>query len=205
MKRLTSLFALTLALLVFTACKNQGAEPSQMYIEKAQLSDKESKLVTLLNIDRTNNIYDFVVDDTVKSLEITVYRLADGKWNVHSQDRYAVSEPKGRIGFFYNKLYGETRISLQNLQGTTSSATRSLENFEGIDPLGYAGTTLSNRHSIALQEEIPIAVQIFSSSDTISCILPDSIKELMDYYINTDEGHEAVFAATIKFSTEPLS
>ncbi len=205
MKRITSLFALTLTLLMFAACKNQNTDSPQMYIEKAALSEQESNIASLFNIDDTNKIYDFVVDDTIKSLEITGYKLTDGKWDVYFKDKLALSEPKGRIGFFYDKLYKETRISFQNSQGTSSSSRKSSENFEDLESLGYSGMTLSDRHSIVCQEEIPVALQIFSSKNSISCILRSSIEELMDYYENTEPDHEAVFAVTVKFSSEKLS
>lgn len=52
----------------------------QMYIQKAWLSEEEKGIARLLDADEDAYLLDFVVDDTVRTLEINTCGLVDGAW-----------------------------------------------------------------------------------------------------------------------------
>ena len=201
MKRLAFLLISIIMILSFASCKNEKIlKGPGKYIEKAQLSEEENQLALLFDSKNINNIFDFAVDDTAKSMEIKIHCYKDGKWEDFSTSRFPIDEEKGRIGIFYNKLYDVHKISFQTSKGTNAVGFSSDDKFENLEGLGFGSTILSNKKSITYEEEIPVALQIFSSKDTVGIVLNDSMEELKDYCQNTEVDHEAIFAVTVKFS-----
>lgn len=57
--------------LFFSRCaKNMEKE---MYIEVAQLTEKEQKMASLLGVGRDHVLFDFKIDDHVQSMSINTY------------------------------------------------------------------------------------------------------------------------------------
>ena len=80
MKKLIVLVLAIVGLLSMVGCSDLEKTVGKMYIEPAQLTEEEEKIAVLLGLDTQQKIYDFVLDETVQSIQVNTYRLIDGEW-----------------------------------------------------------------------------------------------------------------------------
>lgn len=82
MKRAWAMLLSVLLIFTLSACTQSNTH--QMYIEEAQLTEEEQNIANLLGVNQDYRLYDFKLDDTVKSIQINTYELTDGKWHLVS-------------------------------------------------------------------------------------------------------------------------
>ncbi len=195
MKKISiGIVAVVMAILL-AAC---GATPKKpdMYIEKARLTEQESKIAELLGAKDGQLIYDFVLDSSVKNFRIGIYKLVDGAWLENSGGSQPLTDKKGRLSLGFENLADGMRVALQceRNSGSYSFKHEKREDFTGMS---RATSTLQDLTEIAYEQEIPLAIQISTAKETVSSY---NVK----YYFTPDEytklGYEHVYAITIKFS-----
>lgn len=184
------------------SCSNTPQASPSMYIEPAQLSEEENQIAELLGADKSQRIFDFVVDDTVQSYQVNTYQLIDGRWELQNGGGgSAFTDTSGRIALGFDKLAEGIRVAAQSEHsGGSTIYKRELEP-ELID-MGYATAYLSNKTEIIYEEEIPLVIQVMTSKGQI-------ISYDVEYFKNPEEyeklDYEGVFAVTVRFSQNPVS
>ena len=198
MKRLIALFAL-LALLA--GCSAEAAPA--MYIEPAQLDEKEEAVAKLLGADTDQYLFDVVLDGTAKKVSVCTYELVDGEWEmVTGGGGMTLKEgvKNGRMAFGFEDLRGECREAVQFGKDFTAVKYGPSEEYD--DSLGRGIAFLSDRTEIVYGQEIPLAIQINTGLNKI-------VSYDVEYFFQPEEyekfGYEHVYALTVTFSQEPLS
>lgn len=200
MKKILALFALLA--LALTACGALAAPA--MYIQPAQLTEKEKAVAKLLGADTDQFLLDVVLDNTVRSVRFCYYELTDdGEWHTFSGGRMALdgSETRGRMAFTYGDLSKGTRAAVQFGDNFSASSRTPPPEEEPEERMGGGSIRLSEREKIVYDQEIPLVVQVVTSKNETS--LYD-----LDYFfqpeVYVDLGYEHVYALTVTFSQDSL-
>lgn len=205
MKKILALIAL-LALLA--GCSAEAAPA--MYIQPAELDEKEEAVAKLLGADTDQHLFDVVLDGTAKKVSVCIYELVDGKWALRSGGGgLAINDIEEddttlRMAFGFDDLRGKFRQAIQFGSGDYSAVSHApAEEFEERNSaLGRTIAFLSNRTEIVYEQEIPLAIQINTTKNEVRSYDPE-------YFFQPEEyekfGYEHVYALTVTFSQEPLS
>lgn len=183
-----------------SACKG---DDEMMYIEPAQLSTEEENLGKLLGLDSDHVIYDFVLEDGVQTMEVNTYVLNDGKWDMISGGGQKFEDTTGRLALGYDKIAEGVRIAVQsdNESGATSYAPTPTTNVD-YSQLAIATAKLDKRTEMVFDEEIPLVVQIMTSKNEIRTF---STEQFFEPNSLEEQGHEYVYAITVRFSQKTVS
>lgn len=141
--------------------------------------------------------YDFKLDD-MKSIEISTYGLINGKWKpVFSKNsKVNFTDNKGRLTLDFKNLGEGLKLALQseNHDSSTQYSTEITESFEGM---GSATSVLNKTAKITYEEEIPLAIQILTTQNSLMAYDVQYFFTPEEYEIH---NYEHVYAITIKFS-----
>ncbi len=197
MRRLITGMTLLACGILFTAC-GRAPQKEGMYLKRAELTQEEENIAKLLGGQQ--DIYDFKVDDTVRALEINIYRLSDGEWRLFSGGRQQMEDEEGRIALAFDDLAEGLRVSVQS-EGVSGSSSYTTEPEEKEEGCCCTTARLEELSAVTYEEEIPLLVQIFTQKDTV-------YSYQVDYFFKPEEyekhGYETVYAVTVKFSQNPL-
>ena len=202
MKKLIVLVLAMVGLLSMVGCSDIKKNAEKMYIEPAQLTEEEEKIAALLGLDTQQKIYDFVLDETVQSIQVNTYRLMDGEWKLETGGGgQAFSDVTGRIALSFERLDEGLRIAIQS-EHIGGSTKYDSERNDDLNEIGnYTTSILSEKTEFAYEEEIPLAVQIITSKNEV-------VSYQVDYFNSPEEyekfGYEGVFAITVRFSQKTV-
>ena len=202
MKKLIVLMLAMVGLLSMVGCSDIKKNAEKMYIEPAQLTEEEEKIAALLGLDTQQKIYDFVLDETVQSIQVNTYRLMDGEWKLETGGGgQAFSDVTGRIALSFERLDEGLRIAIQS-EHIGGSTKYDSERNDDLNEIGnYTTSILSEKTEFAYEEEIPLAVQIITSKNEV-------VSYQVDYFNSPEEyekfGYEGVFAITVRFSQKTV-
>lgn len=196
MKRLL-LTALS-CLLMFTML-GCTAKKSSMYIEPAQLSKEEQAIVSLLDASRAR-IFDFKLDDKLKSAHIKVYRLEDGVWVPASGGgSMRIEEKKSRLALDFDVLADDLYVAVQ---GKGSSAVkRTVPEKMDRGKMSVTTSALANRTEVQYEQEIPLIMQVLTTKTEVTGCDPASFSDPARLH---QYGYEHVYAVTVTFSKNSL-
>ena len=203
MKKLIVALLVMIGIISMIGCSATPKTADKMYIEPAQLTEEEEKISALLGLNTQQKIYDFEIDDTVQSIQVNTYRLADGEWKLEAGGGgQAFSDVEGRVALSFERLDEGLRIAVQS-EHTGGSTEYKSEHNEDLDKLcSYATSVLSEKTEFVYEEEIPLAVQIITSKNEV-------VSYQVDYFNSPEEyekfGYEGVFAITIRFSQKTVA
>ena len=203
MKKLTVMVMAIVGMLSMVGCSDTEKTAEKMYIEPAQLTEEEEKIAALLGLNTQQPIYDFVLDETVQSIQVNTYRLIDGEWKLETGGGgQAFSDVTGRIALSFERLDEGIRIAIQSEHSGGSTEYNSERNEDLNEIGGYATSILSEKTEFAYEEEIPLVVQIITSKNEV-------VSYQVDYFNSPEEyekfGYEGVFAITIRFSQKTVA
>lgn len=186
---------------IFGGCSN-NAEDSAMYINVAQLNDDEQNIASLLGAGNDHLIFDFSVDETIKSVQINTYRLINGKWELESGGGGRTFEDKhGRLALGFDKIPEGLRIAFQS--ENHGGADKFEADLQGIElPTGCATTSLQSETLIEYEKEIPLVIQVLTSQNAIKSYSVDCFETPEKY---ETENYEYVYAITIRFSQKTVN
>ena len=186
-----------------------------MYIEPAQLNEDEGNILDLIGIDNDGLICDFAVDENVESVYITVYKYKDGTWKEYTRDSRLFGDEEGRIALVYEDMGNGMRVSFQseNDRGNTEF----YPDTEDIYDAGRMQSKLNVRKTVEYNEEIPVAIQVYTGDEGPSSVglesffEPESLKGCEDAYVitlefsdlNLDE-HRKMKESEEKMKEEPV-
>jgi len=202
MKKLMVAVLVTIGMISMVGCSDTPKNAEKMYIEPAQLTEEEEKIATLLGLNTQQKIYDFVLDETVQSIQVNTYRLMDGEWKLEAGGGgQAFSDVEGRIALSFERLDKGLRTAIQS-EHTDGSTEFKNENNGDLNEIGsFATSVLSEKTEFAYEEEIPLAVQIITSKNEV-------VSYQVDYFNSPEEyeklGYEGVFAITIRFNQKTV-
>ena len=178
-------------------------KPASMNIQPTRLTQEEKQIVELVDGSSNCHIFDFQADKSLQSIRINTYQLEDGQWQPFSGGgSYAFEEKGGRLSLTTEKIPLGMRCALQGSSGFSSSKYASDLSEEAFEEMGIAIAYLSNPAEIRYEEEIPLAVQIFTTQDTIHSYDVSFFHTPEEY---AKYGYEYVYAVTVLFSQKPLS
>lgn len=166
---------------------------SEMYIEQAQLNDDEKNILSLMDVKNNGVICDFVVDENVESVYITVYKYKDGAWKEYTRDSRLFADTEGRIGLAYEDMGNGMKTSFQGEHDNGS--TEFYPDTEDIYNTGRMQSTLNTRETVEYNKEIPVAIQVYTGDNGPSSVGLESFFEP-----DTLSGCADAYAVTIEFS-----
>ncbi len=168
----------------------------------ASLSESERRLGWLLGLDDGQWLFDFSTGDEIQSMRIAVYRLADGQWESALSGRgYACTAGKGRMVVGFDDLAEGVRFAVQGSDMNVRSGGTQITGSPIDNSLGRLIVCLDHAVAIVPDQEIPVALQVLSSQME----MPNySLDVFHTPEVIADDGHEAVYAVTVTFSSEPL-
>ncbi len=199
MKRILSLLLCVVLIFSLSACAEDNSK--QMYIEAAQLTEEEQNIAELLGLNQEHLIYDFSLDDTVKSMRINTYELIDGEWNIISGGGgEAFEELDGRLALEFENIGDGLRVAVQSEHnGGSTSYFNEIKN--DITGMGLTTSVLTSQKEITYEEEIPLAIQIITSKNEVHSYV-------VDYFFQPEEyekyDYEYVYAITVLFSQKTV-
>ena len=184
-------------------CSDTPETVNKMYIEPAQLTEEEENIAGLLGLNTKHRIYDFVLDDTVQTIQVNTYRLVDGEWKLETGGGgQAFSDITGRIALGFERIDEGIRIAIQSEHTGGSTEYESERNEELSEIGGFATSILSDKTEIVYEEEIPLVIQVITSKNEV-------VSYQVDYFNTPEEyeklGYEGVFAVTIRFSQKTVA
>lgn len=196
MKRLLAFAVAVLLTFSFSAC---AVKESEMYIEKAILSEEEKEINELY--DEKQYIYDFAVDDSIKSVQINTYELDGAQWKlIAGGGGCAFDETEGRLALDFEKIPEGMKTVLQSEKSKFSDSYGN-KGIEEIENMGCATSFLNERTDIEYEKEIPLAVQIITDKNEIHSYE-------VEYFNNPEEyekhNYEYVYAVTVRFSQKTV-
>lgn len=195
MNKFISILMILVVSISLSTCANKetNVNVNSPKIELASLTKEESNILQLFGVDTTSKIFDYVVDGEAKSMEIKQYILDENlEWKEERNSSGNIEDLKGRMAISINNN-GSIRIALQDKSGVGSwiSDPESSENTPGH---GWA-TSWANNSNIVYNEEIPLAIQINTSSNEIASYGVESFFDTQRL-----KGHDRVIAITVTFS-----
>ena len=198
MKKLLSVM---LIMGVFTALTLDKRE-AKMNIDKAELIDKERKIVDLIDEDLSNTIFDFNVDQTIESIQFNTYKLNDDKWNkISGSGGYAFREDNGRIALNVEELTDEMNIALQS-EHTNVSVNHTILLTDKLNNMNKVTAYLNHDMEIEYDKEIPLIILAFTIKNEISSY---NIKHFNSPKEYKRLGYDYAYAVTVTFSQKTLS
>lgn len=201
MKKILSI-ALTFSfMLLMSACSSNTMENAKMTINRAELTEEEQNILDLVNSDKKPYLWDFTIDDTVKSMTMITYELVDGNWKEVAYSGEQFEDLEGRIALVFDNIADgvTTGVESESKSGSQSYAPDHDINFEGM---ASTTSTLSNPYDIVYEEEVPLVIQIHTTSDEIRSANPEyGFFEDLDNYKN----YEKVYAITVTFSQKTVA
>ena len=142
MKKLIVIVLAIVGMLSMVGCSNIEKTVEKMYIEPAQLTEEEEKIAALLGLNTQQQIYDFVLDETVQSIQVNTYRLIDGEWKLETGGGgQAFSDATGRIALSFERLDEGIRIAIQSEHSGGSTEYDSERN-EDLNEIGSYATSI---------------------------------------------------------------
>lgn len=195
MKKIASILMILVATISLSTCANKESNENVNIpkIELASLTEEESKLLQLFGVDTTSKVFDYVVDGEAKSMEIKQYILDENlEWKEQGGSSGSIENLKGRISISINDN-GTLRIALQDKDGVGAWSSDP-EPSEDMQSHAKA-TSWANSSNIVYNEEIPLAIQINTSSNEIASYGVESFFDTQRL-----KGHDKVIAVTVTFS-----
>ena len=174
-----------------------------MTISQAQLTNQESQIVSLVDVE--SMIFDFTADRDAKTVSFACYKLDEaGNWRIHNGwQNYPVTQARGRIAVSYEDIDTGMRVAVQT--GDSTYAGENNSSVSGVptdseEGMGSA-TSYGGPDKIEYEKEIPLVMQVFTTKDEInSCdvALFDQPEEFVK------QGYSAVYVVVAKFSKKEI-
>lgn len=194
MKKMMAM-AVAMSFLLLTACSNIDIQSDPMNINAAELTEEEQDILDLVNADENIYLWDFILDDTVQSMTIITYEFIDGNWSEMVYGSEQFEDLEGRIALVFDNIADGVTTSVQS-ENNGGSQSYTPDHDMSFDGMASSTAMLSNPYDIVYDEEIPLVIQIHTTSNVISSLNPEYGFENTDDYKN----HEKVYAITVMFS-----
>ncbi len=200
MKKTIFLFIIIIFIIILWGC-TQGKD-SNSYIEKAKLTKEEEQMARLLVDLEEYRIYDFEIDKDIKTLEINISQLKDGKWEFVSGGLDQFKDRNGRISLNFKNLGEGIRLAIES-ESSSGSSSYSTESIKEINKENIIVniSSLEERKEIVYEEEIPIVIQSLSYKDSLDSF---DVNSFFTPEVYKERDYEGVYAITLMFSEKTM-
>ena len=167
---------------------------TNMTIKPATLTNDEQNILKLFDINNSNLILDFNVDDNINNMTISFYELKNKKWEEISSSYRLISNTTGRILFKYEDLRDNVLISYQfdENYGTNLIETNIKSSIESKTIFSIA-----DEQEIIKDKELVLICQINTTKNNAIYMDNTSLDELATLY--DSKGYEEAYIITIEF------
>ena len=183
------------AALCLAGCGQAEPAKPESYLQPAQLTQEEEAILKLAGGPEPA-IFAFAVDGQVQTVQVRTWLLQDGEWEQQSGSLCALAEGEGRISLALGDLSRYAREGVQQGDATSATSWEAPEDARLPEGLSRTTTRLTQQVPIAYGQEIPLAVQIFSSQNAVHAYDVEAFFTPEKY---AQWGHEAVYAVTACF------
>lgn len=182
--------------------RNQPVKIDGMYLRKAELTEEEAAIAELLGSSQNTYLLDFMVDETVRAIELNTYELIDGEWQMMSGGERTLTDPSGKIALTFDHIGNGIRTCIQS-EHTNGSEKYTSEPQLSSDGMSCSTSYLTDVTAIEYEMEIPLVIQIHTSKNEVFTQTPEyGFYEPESYEA---AGYEKVYAITVMFSQKALS
>lgn len=195
MKKFITIASIIFCMFIFSSC--QMNINSHGEIRQKPLTKEETNLLKLMGLDDKSRIYDCTVDKDVKSIHINIYTLDESlKWESNGSMSSNVNSLNGTIGILRDDTE-RLQVSYKD-QNEISMFKSNLDVYDNANEKSRS-IWWNDKASIEYEKEIPLAIQIITSSNEIRSFSGESF-----YEPDRLKDHDEVIALTVKFSTNEL-
>lgn len=198
MKKL--LCAALAALLTALLCACAASAPeATLVIRQAELTQEEQEMASLLGCG-SSVIYDFSLDDSVKTVRVERYQLgADGAWEAIGGGSFAASG-EGRIALTMDPGRDVFRVAIQNENGTSSIRNAYPEGSRTGQSV--ATSRQEGEVKFCAGQEVPLVVQVIADERKVASYSTEYFFRPEEY---AQRGYEHVFAVTVTFFADEIN
>lgn len=198
MKKL--LCAALAALLTALLCACAASAPeATLVIRQAELTQEEQEMASLLGCG-SSVIYDFSLDDSVKTVRVERYQLgADGAWEAIGGGSFAASG-EGRIALTMDPGRDVFRVAIQNENGTSSIRNAYPEGSRTGQSV--ATSRQEGEVKFCAGQEVPLVVQVIADEREVASYSTEYFFRPEEY---AQRGYEHVFAVTVTFFADEIN
>lgn len=113
MKRLFTLFCAAGLLLALAACGRQAEEPASTLKPHVFSAETETIIDLLTETNEAFCLYDYDVDETIRSCRTTLWFYENGAWVSKAQSAGNLSAQQGQFGFYLDRNGSYTGYDIQ--------------------------------------------------------------------------------------------
>ena len=168
MKRLFTLFCAAGLLLALAACGRQAEEPASTLKPHVFSAETETIIDLLTETNEAFCLYDYDVDETIRSCRTTLWFYENGAWVSKAQSAGNLSAQQGQFGFYLDRNGSYTGYDIQEDGHTAYCYEGSLPVFEESAPSG--SSVNQNEQEIVPGQEICLYVRLRApdGADTVA-------------------------------------
>lgn len=145
MKRLFTLFCAAGLLLALAACGRQAEEPASTLKPHVFSAETETIIDLLTETNEAFCLYDYDVDETIRSCRTTLWSYENGAWVSKAQSAGNLSAQQGQFGFYLDRNGSYTGYDIQEDGHTAYCYEGSLPVFEESAPPAPLSIRMSRR------------------------------------------------------------
>ena len=195
MKKIITIASIIFCTFIFSSC--QMNINSHGNIKQKSLTKEETNLLKLMGLDDKSRVYDNNLDKDVKSIHINIHTLDENlKWKNNGSMSSNVNSLNGTIGVLKDD---NERLQVSYKDQDEISIFKS--NLDVYDDIKEKSRSIwwNDKANIEYEKEIPLAIQVITSSNEIRSFSGESF-----YEPDRLKGHDEVIALTVKFSKTEL-
>lgn len=191
MKKFISIAFIIMIFPVLIGC-SKVSQPKNMQIKSVETTKEESDVLNLLCSNLDYKIYEYKINDKVKTVTIKYYKLNnEGEWD-NLNNLIDNNPSSGKLSISKSRVNEQMEFSLQKEDGITETTAPEITSNKKFDSNSIAWNESSD---IELEKEIPLMIEVRTNSDSIEGIDINNFNEPGKL-----KNYENVFSATVTFS-----
>lgn len=194
MNRKVFMFISIFLIFILIGCNNIN----DCKLKSSNLTQKELNLLKLIGEENQCKIYDYILNNRVKSVHLNFKTLnSKGEWNENGGVSSAISSKKGRIAISSLMDNGNLQISVENTDGVAKFKSNA-EVYDNEKNMARA-MAWNEECDLVCGKEIPLAIQTISNTSEIGVCMDD----FYDTY--KLKSYDIVNAVTVMFSEDNIN
>ncbi|MBS6006178.1 MAG: hypothetical protein KIB43_04400 [Clostridium baratii] len=196
MKKFISITFIIMIFPVLIGC-SKVSQTKDMQIQSLETTKEESDVLNLLCSNLDYKIYEYKINDKIKTVTIKYYKLnSEGKWD-NLNNLIDNNPSSGKLSISKSRVNEQMEFSIQKEDGVTETTAPEITSNKKFTSTSITWNESSN---IELEKEIPLMVEVRTNSDTIERIDINNFNEPEKV-----KNYENVFAITVTFSEKENS
>lgn len=191
MKKLISIAFIMMIFPALIGC-SKVSQTKDMQIQSLETTKEESDVLNLLCSNLDYKIYEYKINDKIKTVTIKYYKLnSEGKWD-NLNNLIDNNPSSGKLSISKSRVNEQMEFSIQKEDGVTETTAPEITSNKKFTSTSITWNESSN---IELEKEISLMVEVRTNSDTIEGIDINNFNEPEKV-----KNYENVFATTVTFS-----